>query len=302
MLYVYTYICDMKRKEFLKKGFLAGLAGAILPTAIQASSRKEEQSTYDRLKEQIGFNHLPNKEIKQMNTVLHRAKTRGHANHGWLDTNHTFSFANYYNPERMHFGVLRVLNDDRIAPGTGFGTHPHDNMEIISIPLEGDLEHKDSMGNTAVIRQGEVQVMSAGTGVYHSEYNKNKDQEAKFLQIWLFPRQKGVQPRYDQISIREVEKENEFYQILSPNKDDQGVWIHQDAWFHLGNFKAGKKTAYELKKEGNGMYLFVLNGEVKVNDQVLSDRDGYGIWNSKGFELESAKDSKVLLMEVPMSI
>ncbi len=290
----------MKRKDFIKKGVLAGLAGALLPTALK--SEEKSISTYDKLIDQVGFNHIPNKEIKQMNTVLHKAKTRGHANHGWLDTNHTFSFANYYNPERMHFGVLRVLNDDRIAAGTGFNTHPHDNMEIISIPLEGDLEHKDSMGNTAVIKEGEVQVMSAGTGVYHSEYNKNKDQEAKFLQIWLFPREKGVQPRYDQISIREVEKENAFYQILSPNKDDQGVWIHQDAWFHMGKFKSGKKANYKLHKEGNGMYVFVLEGQVKIGDQLLDARDGYGIWDADGFELESNLNSKVLLMEVPMYI
>jgi len=290
----------MKRKDFIKKGFLAGIAGAILPTALKAEEKSN--STYDRLMDQVGFNHIPNKEIKKMNTVLHKANTRGHANHGWLDSNHSFSFANYYNPERMHFGVLRVLNDDRIAPGTGFGTHPHDNMEIISIPLEGDLEHKDSMGNTAVIRNGEVQVMSAGTGIQHSEYNKNKDQEAKFLQIWLFPRAKGVEPRYDQISIKEVERKNEWYQILSPNKDDQGVWIHQDAWFHMGQFDASATTSYNLKKPGNGMYLFVLEGEVKVGDQVLSARDGFGMWNTEAFKIESNSKSKLLLMEVPMTI
>ena len=163
------------------------------------------------------------------------------------------------------------------------------------------MEHKDSMGNTAVIREGEVQVMSAGTGIQHSEYNKNKDQEAKFLQIWLFPRQKGVQPRYDQISIRDVEKKNEFYQILSPSKDDQGVWIHQDAWFHMAKFDAGKKGTYNLKKEGNGMYLFVLDGEVKVGDQTLTARDGFGMWNADSFEIESSSNSRLLLMEVPMS-
>lgn len=291
----------MKRKDFLKKGLLAGVAGALLPSALKANE-KEYQSTYDKLKEQVGFNHIPNNELKNMNTVLHKANSRGHANHGWLDSNHSFSFANYYNPERMHFGVLRVLNDDRVAGGKGFGTHPHDNMEIISIPLEGDLEHKDSMGNTTIIREGDVQVMSAGTGVYHSEYNKNKDQEVKFLQIWLFPREKGVQPRYDQISIREVEKENEWYQVLSPSKDDQGVWIHQDAWFHMGRFKAAKKANYQLKKKGNGMYVFVLEGEVAIGDQVLSARDGFGMWNTDSFEITSNKNSRVLLMEVPMLV
>lgn len=149
-------------------------------------------STYDRLMDNIGFNHLPNNEIKTMNTVLHKANTRGNANHGWLNSYHTFSFANYHNPERMHFGVLRVLNDDTVAPGKGFGKHPHDNMEIISIPLEGDLKHEDSMGNKAIIKKGDVQVMSAGTGVYHSEFNSNEDAEVKFLQIWLFPKTKNV--------------------------------------------------------------------------------------------------------------
>ena len=174
-----------------------------------------------------------------MKTVIHKAETRGHANHGWLDSHHTFSFANYYDRERMHFGVLRVLNDDIVDAGMGFGTHPHDNMEIVSIPLEGDLEHKDSMGNVTVIKEGDVQVMSAGTGITHSEYNKNKDKEVKFLQIWLFPNKKNVTPRYDQISLRDIAKENEFYQILSPSKEDQGVWIHQDAWFHIGKFTKG---------------------------------------------------------------
>ena len=171
-----------------------------------------------------------------MKTVLHTSDTRGYADHGWLKSYHTFSFANYHDPERMHFGVLRVLNDDEVAPGRGFGTHPHSNMEIVSIPLEGDLEHKDSMGNTTVINEGDIQVMSAGTGVHHSEFNKNKDRSVKFLQIWVIPNRKDVTPRYDQISIRDMQRNNTFYQILSPNKDDEGVWIHQDAWFHIGDF------------------------------------------------------------------
>ncbi|MBT8208997.1 MAG: pirin family protein [Eudoraea sp.] len=237
-----------------------------------------------------------------MNTVLHKAETRGHANHGWLDSHHTFSFASYYNPERMHFGVLRVLNDDIVSEGRGFGTHPHDNMEIISIPLEGDLEHKDSMGNTTVIKEGDVQVMSAGTGIYHSEYNKNPDKPVKFLQIWVFPNKKDVVPRYDQIAIRELEKPNAFYQVLSPNPDDEGVWIHQDAWFHLGNFEAGKQDTYTLRKPGNGLYFFVLEGEVEVAGQELSTRDGFGVWNTEKITLKAAKDSKVLLMEIPMTV
>ena len=237
-----------------------------------------------------------------MKNVIHRADTRGHANHGWLDTYHTFSFANYYNPERMHFGVLRVLNDDRVAPGQGFGTHPHDNMEIISIPLEGDLEHKDSMGNVTVIREGDVQVMSAGTGIFHSEYNKNEDREVKFLQIWVYPNQKNITPRYDQISIRDVEKKNSFYQILSPHSGDQGVWIYQDAWFHLGNLDKGTLAEYRIQKEGNGIYVFILEGEAEIDGATLKKRDGMGIWETERIPVQANTDVKVLLMEVPMNI
>ncbi|MCJ7715051.1 MAG: pirin family protein [Anaerolineales bacterium] len=237
-----------------------------------------------------------------MKSVLHKADTRGRANHGWLDSYHTFSFANYHNPERMHFGVLRVLNDDRVAAGQGFGTHPHDNMEIISIPLEGDLEHRDSMGNVAVIKKGDVQVMSAGTGITHSEYNKNSDQEVKFLQIWVFPNKKGVDPRYDQISLKEIQKENQFYQVLSPNKEDQGVWIHQEAWFHLGELTRNASTSYSFKKESNGVYAFVLQGEVEIEEQYLETRDGFGIWDTKEIQVKALSQSRVLLMEVPMSI
>ena len=169
-------------------------------------------------------------------TVLHKASSRGHADHGWLNSYHTFSFAGYHNPERVHFGMLRVLNDDTVQAGQGFGTHPHNDMEIVSIPLEGDLEHKDSMGNKTVIRHGDVQVMSAGTGVYHSEYNHNNDRQVKFLQIWVFPDRKGVTPRYDQITLDVNDRRNKFQQVGSPNADDEGVWVHQDAWFHLGQF------------------------------------------------------------------
>lgn len=289
----------MDRKEFLKKGLLG--TGILVSSAAMAQLFENKIDELERL-EALGFNHLPNNEIKTMNTVLHKSDTRGNANHGWLKSRHTFSFANYYNPERMHFGVLRVLNDDIVAPGMGFAKHPHDNMEIISIPLDGDLEHKDSMGNVAVIRKGDVQVMSAGTGVYHSEFNRNKDQEVKFLQIWVFPNKKDVTPRYDQISIREVEKNNEFYQILSPNRDDQGVWIHQDAWFSLGNFDQEKETTYTLNKPGNGVYLFVLEGSIKVEGQELSKRDGFGMWDVTSFNMKAIEKSRVLLMEVPMSV
>ncbi len=291
----------MNRKDFLKKGLLG--TGMLASSAALGSLIK---NNIDELQELqiIGFNHLPNTNSNIMaNTILHKANSRGHANHGWLDSHHTFSFANYYNPERMHFGVLRVLNDDRVDPGMGFGTHPHDNMEIISIPLEGDLEHKDSMGNVAVIKHGDIQVMSAGTGIMHSEYNRNKDKLTKFLQIWVFPNKKNVTPRYDQLTLNMNDRHNKLQQILSPNPNDEGVWIHQDAWFHLGNFDKGVQSKYSFKKEGNGVYAFVIKGDFKLNDQVLNERDGLGVWNTNAISLESMSDnSEILLMEVPMTL
>lgn len=292
----------MNRKEFINSTLAAGVVGVTAPAMLIASNAKSTKSTFDSLMERVGFNHIPNKEDRTMNTVLHKANTRGHANHGWLDTHHTFSFANYHNPERMHFGVLRVLNDDIVAEGKGFGTHPHDNMEIISIPMSGDLEHKDSMGNIAVIKEGDVQVMSAGTGIYHSEYNKNSDKPVKFLQIWMFPNKKQVEPRYDQISIRDIEKVNQFYQILSPNQDDQGVWIHQNAWFSLGKFKQQAKVDYDLHTPDNGIYAFVLEGKAIIEGQELNKRDGMGLWNTDSISVVAEKDSRILLMEVPMGV
>ncbi len=237
-----------------------------------------------------------------MKSTLYKADSRGYADHGWLKSFHTFSFANYYNPERMNFGALRVLNDDRVESGMGFGSHPHRDMEIISIPLEGDLEHKDSMGTTAVIRKGEIQVMSAGTGVMHSEYNKNKDEKVKFLQIWVIPNKMNVEPRYDQISIAENAKPNDFQQILSPSADDEGVWIHQDAWFNLANFDKDHSQKYELHKKGNGVFVFVLSGKAKIGDTVLSERDAMGIEDAESFTLEALEKSEILLMEVPMEL
>lgn len=288
----------MKRKDFLKTSLLAGAAGLSIPL----SGGSQKQSTYDELIDDVGFNHLPNKNISTNNTVLHRAATRGHADHGWLDTHHSFSFANYRNPERMNFGVLRVLNDDIIGPGKGFGMHPHDNMEIISIPIEGALEHKDSMGNTAVIKQGEVQVMSAGTGIRHSEYNNLDDQKAKFLQIWLFPNKRDVAPRYDQITLVNLEIKNQFTQILSPFQDDQGVWIHQNAWFNMGEFNKATNQNYKLNLKSNGVYAFIIRGSVKIEGQELSERDGFGIWNVSDINIEASSNSRILLMEVPMNI
>lgn len=234
------------------------------------------------------------------NSVLHKAETRGDADHGWLHSRHTFSFADYYDPERMNFGMLRVLNDDSVQAGMGFGTHPHNNMEIISIPLEGDLEHKDSMGNVSVIRQGDIQVMSAGTGITHSEYNKNKDKPVKFLQIWVIPNVRNVNPRYDQITLKQEDRHNRFQQILSPNPDDEGVWIYQKAWFHLGKFDNGVVSTYNLNSDENGVYVFVLKGEATVMDKQLASRDGMGIWNTDSFEVKAKSDCELLLMEVPM--
>ncbi len=235
-----------------------------------------------------------------MEQVIHKAETRGEANHGWLQSYHSFSFANFHNPDRMNFGALRVLNDDQVHPGKGFGSHPHDNMEIISIPLEGDLEHKDSMGNEAVIREGDVQVMSAGTGIFHSELNKNHDKEVKFLQIWVVPNKRDVAPRYDQISLKDIAVENKFFQILSPFKEDQGVWVHQNAWFSLGNFEEGLSDTYTLKDKINGVYIFVLEGEIEVNGGNFRRRDAIGLWNIETVGITAITNAKVLLMEVPM--
>jgi len=235
-----------------------------------------------------------------MKKAFHAANTRGNANHGWLNANHSFSFANYHNPERMNFGALRVLNDDTIAPGMGFGTHPHENMEIITIPLEGDLEHKDSMGNIGVINEGEIQVMSAGTGVHHSEYNKNADQAVKVLQLWVFPKKQNVTPRYDQMSVRNLKKPNDFYQVLSPNSEDAGMWVHQDTWFHLGEFDVEKSLDYTLKKPGNGVYVFVIEGSFNVEGENLKKRDAIGIWDTETINFTAQSESKILLVEVPM--
>lgn len=236
-------------------------------------------------------------------TVLHKAATRGHANHGWLDTWHTFSFGHYYDPERMHFGALRVLNDDTVAPGMGFGTHPHDNMEIISIPLEGDLEHQDSMGNTQVIRHGDIQVMSAGSGITHSEKNRNRDRLTRFLQIWVFPNKRNLAPRYDQITLDPAALRNRFQQILSPSPNDEGVWIHQDAWFHLGRFDAGHSADYAVKRPGNGVYVFLIEGGATVNGQELERRDGLGITDAAGLQVKAGNNgAELLLMEVPMQL
>jgi redox-sensitive bicupin YhaK (pirin superfamily) len=289
----------MKRKEFLKKAIATGSLSIIGATAFTKINRTNTESKADN--EQLGYNHLPNKENKTMNTVLHKADTRGDANHGWLQSKHSFSFANYHNSERMNFGLLRVLNDDTVAPGMGFGTHGHQNMEIISIPIKGDLEHKDSMDNTTVIKSGDIQVLSAGTGITHSEYNKNSDKEVKFLQIWVFPKEENVTPRYDQITLDVKDRENQFQQVLSPNPDDSGVWIHQNAWFNMTNLDGGKALTYTLNNpERNGVYAFILNGDATINNQPLNKRDGFGVWDIKALDIKADTDTEILLMEIPM--
>ena len=232
--------------------------------------------------------------------VIHRGNTRGNADHGWLNAYHSFSFASWFNPERVQFGMLRVLNDDTVAAGMGFGTHPHDNMEIITIPLEGDLAHKDSMGNAATIKTGDVQVMSAGTGIQHSEFNPNHDQHTKLFQIWLFPKYRNVEPRYQQITLDQSLQKNNFAQILSPNPDDAGVWIHQDAWFYLSDFDKDFSKKLSLKKEGNGFYIINIEGEIEVNGEQLERRDAIGIWATNEIEIKANIDSKFLVMEIPM--
>ncbi|HLF34242.1 MAG TPA: pirin family protein [Cyclobacteriaceae bacterium] len=236
------------------------------------------------------------------NYILHKAGDRGHADHGWLNTYHTFSFADFYDPERENFGVLRVLNDDSVAPGMGFGTHPHSNMEIISLPTYGDLEHRDSMGNVTVIRQGDIQVMSAGSGITHSEYNKNKDKQVKFFQIWIFPNKRNVQPRYGQITLDPSERHNKLQQVVSPDPDGPGVWIHQDAWLHLGKLDRGTGIKYSLKRTGNGIYAFVIEGDLTINGYKVNKRDGMGIVNTENLEIVSDSNSEILLMDVPMEL
>lgn len=222
---------------------------------------------------------------------------------GWLKTFHSFSFSSYYNPEKMHFGVLRVLNDDDIAGGTGFGMHPHDNMEIITIPLEGALAHKDSMGNSSVIQAGDVQVMSAGTGIFHSEFNAHQDQAVKLFQIWVFPDRQQVIPRYQQISLNKEDRMGKLQQILSPDEHDEGVWIYQKAWFYLGQFASDTTVTYRLKRGGNGIYLMLIEGSIEINGLVLNRRDAIGISDTDLIEWKNVSpDTEVLLMELPMII
>jgi quercetin 2,3-dioxygenase len=235
-----------------------------------------------------------------MKTILHKANTRGHANHGWLDSYHTFSFAGYYDPTRVNFGALRVLNDDVVAGGAGFGQHPHDNMEIISIPLRGALEHGDNTGGHGIIKSGEVQIMSAGSGIAHSEKNASKTEDVNFLQIWVFPKERNIQPRYDQKLFSAADRINKFQTVVSPEKNNGALWINQDAWFSLGKLNEGESTQYTINKKGNGVYAFVIDGDVTIENQKLNKRDGLGIWETDALTIVADKNAEVLLIEVPM--
>ena len=235
-----------------------------------------------------------------MKSIFHAADTRGHANHGWLDAYHSFSFANWQNRDRVHFGALRVLNDDKIAGGRGFGSHPHDNMEIVTIPLEGALEHKDSMGNQGRIQAGDVQAMSAGTGVFHSEFNGNAAEDCRLLQIWVFPNQKNVAPRYDQKTFLPEGRANQFQVLVGPDGSDGAMNIHQNAWFSLGQFDAGRAENYAVKWAGNGVYAFLISGAATIGGQKLNRRDAVGIWETVGFDIKMEENSELLLIDVPM--
>ncbi|MFY0603371.1 MAG: pirin family protein [Flavobacteriaceae bacterium] len=238
-----------------------------------------------------------------MKTVIHKASTRGYVNHGWLESNHTFSFGNYYHPERMNFGVLRVLNDDIVQPGMGFGTHPHRDMEIISIPLQGALSHKDSMDNKRAIEVGEVQVMSAGTGLTHSEFNDSKTDKVNFLQLWILPEEKGVVPNYEQKLFDISERKNNFQTVVSPQDKlvEGSLGIHQQAYIQIGNFEAENTTSYNIP-ENNGVYIFNLRGIVKVNGHELRKRDAIGVWDTSQVKIDIIEGSELLLIEVPMQV
>jgi len=235
-----------------------------------------------------------------MKTLIHKSNTRGHANHGWLDAHHSFSFGQWYNPERVHFGKLRVLNDDIVKAGFGFGKHPHDNMEIITIPLSGALEHKDSTGGNGVIAKNDVQVMSAGSGIEHSEFNHSKTEDVNLFQLWIFTNKENVAPRYNQQTFSAADRQNKFQTVVSPFGND-GLWIYQDAWISLGNFDAENLSYYQVKKQGNGIYLLVIEGEVEIDGNILSKRDAIGIWDTDTINILSKTKTEILLIEVPMN-
>lgn len=236
-----------------------------------------------------------------MKKILHRSEDRGQANHGWLNARHSFSFANYYNPEKMNFGLLRVFNDDHIDAGMGFGTHPHDNMEIVTIPLNGSLQHKDSMGTSSIITNGEVQIMSAGTGVTHSEFNSSADEDLQLFQLWVFPKEKNIKPRYDQRKFDALDKVNTFTTVVSPNESDNAMWINQDAFFTLGSFNINEKAEYKIKHPGNGAFVMIIEGKAEVDAEHLNKRDAIGIWETESIKFDFKDDTKLLIVEVPMA-
>ncbi len=235
-----------------------------------------------------------------MKTTYHASGSRGFASHGWLEARHTFSFAGYYDPNRVHFGMLRVLNDDIIQPAEGFGTHPHDNMEIVTIPITGALQHRDSMGNGSVITRGEIQVMSAGSGITHSEFNASATEEANTLQIWIFPEKRDIPPRYDQMSYEPGLIRNQFKVLISPDHIPGTLWVNQQTWFSLGDFDAGHSQEIHWNRKDHGIYMFLIDGGVRVGEHHLEARDGLGIWDTESVNVECTKDSRLLLIEVPM--
>lgn len=235
-----------------------------------------------------------------MKTLFHSAQSRGEANHGWLNAKHSFSFASWYNPDRTNFGALRVLNDDIVSPGAGFGTHPHDNMEIITIPISGSIAHKDSMGNSSVINAGEIQVMSAGTGIQHSEFNPNKDEPLSLFQIWIFPNKRNVVPRYDQFEMDVQAMKNNFLQLVSPNIEDEGTWIHQNAWIKIAVIEENTEISYTINSKGNGVYFILVDGEISIDQQILTPKDAFGVWEVETVTIKSIKKSRILAIEIPM--
>jgi len=236
-----------------------------------------------------------------MKKIFHSADSRGSFDFGWLKTNHSFSFGHYFNPEKTNFGMLRVLNDDFVEGGKGFSTHPHKDMEIITIPLAGALEHQDSTGGRGVLYPNEVQVMSAGKGIEHSEYNHLKDETSNFLQIWIFPDRKGHQPKYDQKYFDEEDRKNKFQLLVSPEKTNGNLWINQNAFISLAELDETKVITYEMKSENHGIYLFLISGELEVEDNLLTKRDAIGIWETDKVQIKANKNSFFLLIEVPMS-
>jgi len=237
-----------------------------------------------------------------MKTIIHKSNTRGYADHGWLKSYHTFSFAGYQNPERMNFGMLRVLNDDIVQPKMGFGTHPHQNIEIISIPLKGALSHKDSMGNKRAIEVGEVQVMSAGTGLTHSEFNDSKTDEVNFLQLWIIPEEMNLKPNYEQHQFSNEGKLNKLQTLVAPKDKIEGeaLPISQQAYIYRTTLESNHSIEVKFKSDDNGIYIFVADGEINVGGIVLSKRDAIGISEINTVDIVSVENSELVIIEVPM--